>query len=192
MAAKSRPIDEMLHSYEKSLENLRLSVLIFGPGKEHREAFQQQCYRKRLQIKALLEGEKCVATLPEEAFAAAKEGGREPQSIFCFERHLIENHCDVAFFIHVPDCPGVTHELTFFSSRSECTRKMRCFVSEEHRAHWTLSDVVGIIRGGGGHVEQFSKADVPKCHLATTIVRRVRELRIALQLYPYKKHKGAR
>jgi hypothetical protein len=105
---------------------------------------------------------------------------------------LIERHCDLAIFLYVPQCPGVDHELSVFSTLPECIRKILLFYAQdsEYNAAWTVNDRIDFIMGGNGRVEPFCRDDIEKCRIQEKITQQIESVRRFLSMHPYKKYKG--
>ena len=180
----------MVKGYENSLP--KLSILIFGPGERNPDEYGQKCFRKRCEIKEFLKNKNYTAILPEEAFLEAKKQGKEYTNITSFEKYLIEYQCDIAIFLYVPNCPGVAHELSVFSTILECVRKIYFFYAKDcvYNSKWTLSDQIDFINGGNGCVDSFCQNDIEQCELRKKIIKKVESVARFLSMNSYKKYKG--
>lgn len=181
---------EIVEGYQKTLRKTRLRFLIFGPGKDNPDPYAKDCYGKRLQLKEVLKNENHFAILPEEAYNEAKKQGKDVKNITDFERYLIEDHCDIAFFLYLPNCIGLDHELSFFSARPECVRKLYCFYANDSGRHWSQEDKFDFIQVGGGQLYPFSRKQITDCDLNEKVLEVVGRLRIFSRYFPHKKYKG--
>jgi len=180
----------IVEGYENSLQKLNLKILIFGPGQGNIDEYAKACFKKRLEIKKILIEKNHTPILPEEAFEEAERQGKEYPNITAFERYLIEN-CDISIFLHVPNCPGVDHELSAFSSVPECARKIHYFYANDQdiKLYWPQDDNIDFIRGSGGRSDSFCREDIGKCNISKKILETVDSMRRVLVSYPYKKYK---
>lgn len=183
-------LNRMVKGYENSLP--KLSILIFGPGERNPDEYGQKCFRKRCEIKEFLKNKNHTAILPEEAFYEAERQGKDYPNITSFEKYLIEQQCDIAIFLYVPNCPGVSHELSVFSTIPECVRKIYFFYAKDcvYNSIWTLNDQIDFINGGNGRVDSFCQNDIEQCELRNKIIKKVECVARFLSMHSYKKYKG--
>jgi len=182
----------MVKGYEESLP--KLNILIFGPGELNPNEYAKKCFRKRREIKEFLKGKEHSAVLPEEAFEEAKRQGKDYPHIIPFEKYLVEQCCDVAIFLYVPNCPGVNYELSIFSTLPHCTRKIMFLYGNdcEYHPQWVFNDKVDLVKGGNGRVETFCQTDIEECHLREKIIKTIDSISRFLSMHPYKKYEGVR
>lgn len=183
-------IKEMVRGYKAQLP--RLNILVFGPGEKNPDSYAKKCFKKRYEIKSFLGNKNHTAILPEEAYCEAKRQNLEDLTITSFEKYLIEQ-CSLAIIIHVPNCPGVEHELSTFATIPECIRKILLFHANDcnYGSNWVFSERVKRIKGGNGRVETFSQNEIEQCHLRKKIADVVDSMVSLLSLYPYKKYEGS-
>lgn len=185
-------LKRMVKGYEDSLP--KLQILIFGPGKQNPDKYAQKCFRKRYKIKEILTNKNHIAILPEEAFGEARRQGKEYPNITSFEKYLIEQQCDLAVFLYVPNCPGLAHELSVFSIIQDCVRKMYFLYAKdcEYNSKWTLKDNIDFVKGGNGRVDSFCQYDIEQCKLREKIIKIVEGITRLLSMHPYKKYEGVK
>jgi len=185
-------LKRMVKGYEDSLP--KLQILIFGPSKQNPDKYAQKCFRKRHKIKEILTNKNHITILPEEAFDEARRQGKEYPNITSFEKYLIEQQCDLAVFLYIPNCPGVAHELSAFSIIPDCVRKIYFFYAKdcEYNSKWTLKDNIDFVKGGNGRVDSFCQNDIEQCKLREKIIKIVESVTRFLSMHPYKKYEGVK
>jgi hypothetical protein len=180
-------IRNLVKGYKDQLP--RLTILVFGPGKKNQDSYAKKCFKKRYEIRSFLREQNHKAILPEEAYQEAKRLNHEGLTITSFEKYLIEQ-CDLAIFLHVPNCPGVEHELSTFATMPGCIRKMLLFHANDcnYDPKWVFQERVKQIKGGNGRIETFSENEIEQCHLRKRLIDIIGFIVSLLSLYPYKKY----
>jgi hypothetical protein len=183
-------IKEMVRGYKAQLP--RLTILVFGPGEKNPDDYAKKCFKKRQEIRTFLGNKNHNVILPEDAYCEAKRQNVEDLTITSFEKYLIEK-CDLAIFLHVPNCPGVEHELSTFATMPECIRKILLFHANDckYDSPWVFSDRIKQIKGGNGRIETFCQNEIQQCHLRKRLAVVVESIVSLLSIYPYKKYEDS-
>lgn len=181
-------IDGILKRYQESIKKQSLKVLIFGPGKNNTDSYAKICYEKRLKIKEILIQNNYSALLPEEAFEMAKVNGVIIENTTIFEKSLINDESDIVFFIVLPNCKGVSHELSHFTAIPSIVKKLNCFFASEYENYWTENDIRDIIDVGHGSVNMFCKADVEICNLTGKILEIADKVKRFSRYFQYERY----
>jgi hypothetical protein len=183
-------IRDIVKGYKEQLP--RLYILVFGPGERNPDNYAKKCYKKRYEVKSFLRSKNHNVILPEEAYSEARRQNTESLTITSFEKYLIER-CDLAIFIHVPNCPGVEHELSAFTTMPECIRKILLFYANDcnYNPEWVFNERIAQIKAGNGRVDTFSQNEIEQCHLRKRLALIVESMVSLLSLYPYKKYEGS-
>lgn len=184
-------IRDIVKGYKDQLP--RLTILVFGPGEKNPDDYAKKCFKKRYEIKSFLGNKNHNVILPEEAYCEAERQNLEGLTITSFEKYLIER-CNLAIFLHVPNCPGVEHELSTFATMPECIRKILLFHANDcnYDPDWVFRERIVQIKGGNGRVETFSQNEIEQCHLRKRLTDIVESIASLLSLYPYKKYEDSR
>jgi hypothetical protein len=158
---------------ESIMNKAKLNIVIFGPSQSNSEI-----YKKRCQIKDLLNELGHKATFPEEIWTP-NDLLKSGLNISAAELIQI---ADADYIICIEDSYGSHGEMHDFARMSHIAIKMLVCIDQEHRNGYTAKGIVRIFEGLHGKVDWYQKpADLTDCHLATRILDQVQKVAEAKQ-----------
>lgn len=164
---------DVKNQIEDLMNKAKLNIVIFGPS-----PYYSELYKKRCQIKDLLNDLGHKATFPEDVWNQS-ELSKSGLNVSAAELIQISN---ADYIICIEDSPGSQGEMHDFARISNIAIKMLVCIDQNHRDGYSAKGVVRIFEGLHGKVDWYQNpTDLTECHLATRIIEQVQKVAEAKQ-----------